>query len=874
MLNRPLHPKQKTVTLIVDVPNKIELENEEPFSSASNLNLLTSLRTGRVNIWNKEPISNFTGINSLDIFTTYLDYDYYGEAEVQLNFDFNKECKKRKELDSEDGRFFSEDIEYFLIPHQKDLYVSRRLWNHIQSLIEEIKKVGSKLIIVTGKWALFFLTGSTTFAQTAGTPKDKKPLGGLVKFRSSVMEIHPCWGEFDAILVPIYHTVNSSGMPDKVPIMEIDIQKLAYRYHKIKEEGIKYFLEPPKEYILGTEKDVVLSYLSQIKETLDEKPTLLCVDIETFFHSVIDCVGITLSKDSGICIPFCTVDKPYFWNKEDEIDILCAIREVLLHPNALHLGQNYQYDCQYFYFCLKMKINGEDDTMVLHHILYNYLPKDLAFLASVYCEFYRYWKDDIAASAENPETRWIYNIKDIQYTLEIHEVLSGMLRNIGGKLEELYYFQQRRLSPVLVNMMERGVRIDVEEKERLYNFFKNLMNEIELKINDVLGFEFNQNSTPQKKSLFKDYFGMTLKVKKKGGNETCDSSAMLAYIQEYPKLRPFLTLLLEYASLKVFVNNFLAMKLDDDGRARTQYGLAATATGRLNSRKNVRGRGGNLMNIPEKGKINLKYAVEVLDYDEAETSEEDYFDDFVVEGSISLPNIKEIFLPDEGKEIMDADLSGADIQIVAWDSQCKWLMDYFSNPKNTEKVYRYIANNFFQREISNDEYKTFKGIFHGTNYLMGIAKLAAMARIPEWQARELQEYYFHLNPEIPLWHQRIERSIKKQGYIENIFGRRAWFLNKNDVNLMNKAAAFIPQSSIADVMNRALVTIEETLPEVEILLQVHDSGVFQYDIEIADEMRKKIKTAMEVVIPYKPELIIPSDFKVSRKSYGSTEKVK
>jgi DNA polymerase-1 len=422
--------------------------------------------------------------------------------------------------------------------------------------------------------------------------------------------------------------------------------------------------------------------------------------------------------------------------------------------------------------------------------------------------------------------------------------------------------------------MERGVRIDVEEKERLYNFFKNLMNEIELKINDVLGFEFNQNSTPQKKSLFKDYFGMTLKVKKKGGNETCDSSAMLAYIQEYPKLRPFLTLLLEYASLKVFVNNFLAMKLDDDGRARTQYGLAATATGRLNSRKNVRGRGGNLMNIPEKGKINLKYAVEVLDYDEAETSEEDYFDDFVVEGSISLPNIKEIFLPDEGKEIMDADLSGADIQIVAWDSQCKWLMDYFSNPKNTEKVYRYIANNFFQREISNDEYKTFKGIFHGTNYLMGIAKLAAMARIPEWQARELQEYYFHLNPEIPLWHQRIERSIKKQGYIENIFGRRAWFLNKNDVNLMNKAAAFIPQSSIADVMNRALVTIEETLPEVEILLQVHDSGVFQYDIEIADEMRKKIKTAMEVVIPYKPELIIPSDFKVSRKSYGSTEKVK
>jgi DNA polymerase-1 len=865
MLNRPLHPKQKTVTLIVDVPNKIELENEEPFSSASNLNLLTSLRTGRVNIWNKEAIPNFTGINSLDIFTTYLDYDYYGESEVQLNFDFNKECKKRKELEAEDGRFFSEDIEYFLIPHQKDLYVSRRLWNHIQSLIEEIKKVGSKLIIVTGKWALFFLTGSTTFAQTAGTPKDKKPLGGLVKFRSSVMEIHPCWGEFDAILVPIYHTVNSSGMPDKVPIMEIDIQKLAYRYHKIKEEGIKYFLEPPKEYILGTEKDVVLSYLSQIKETLDEKPTLLCVDIETFFHSVIDCIGITLSKDSGICIPFCTVDKPYFWSKEDEIDILCAIREVLLHPNALHLGQNYQSDCQYFYFCLKMKINGEDDTMVLHHILYNYLPKDLAFLASVYCEFYRYWKDDIAASAENPETRWIYNIKDIQYTLEIHEVLSGMFRNIGGKLEELYYFQQRRLSPVLVNMMERGVRIDVEEKERLYNFFKNLMNEIELKINDVLGFEFNQNSTPQKKSLFKDYFGMTLKVKKKGGNETCDASAMLDYIQEYPKLRPFLTLLLEYASLKVFVNTFLAMKLDEDNRARTQYRISGTATGRLASTKNVRGRGANFQNIPSKGKIDLRYAVEVIEEDEEDIT---LHDDLVIEGNIVLPNIKKVFLADEGMEIADFDLSGADLQVVAWDSECKWLMDYFKNPRGNGKAYHYIASEFFGREISAKEYKTYKAVYHGSNYGMGISKLASMARIPESLARELQEHYFYLNPEVKIWQQRVEREIKNKGYISNIFGRRGWFLNKNDVTLLNKAYSFIPQSSVSDIINRAMVKIYEEYSFIEILLNVHDSVVVQYPIDRAEECRLLVKDAMMVELPYKTPLRIPSDGKFSRVSYG------
>ena len=56
------------------------------------------------------------------------------------------------------------------------------------------------------------------------------------------------------------------------------------------------------------------------------------------------------------------------------------------------------------------------------------------------------------------------------------------------------------------------------------------------------------------------------------------------------------------------------------------------------------------------------------------------------EGKVLLPNIKKLFLPDfdsEGntKELADIDLSGADIQVVAADAECKWLLDYFENPK-------------------------------------------------------------------------------------------------------------------------------------------------------------------------------------------------
>ena len=142
------------------------------------------------------------------------------------------------------------------------------------------------------------------------------------------------------------------------------------------------------------------------------------------------------------------------------------------------------------------------------------------------------------------------------------------------------------------------------------------MERIRLKINSILGFEFNMNSTPQKKKLFKDFFGMELKLKKRKGQtatETADAAAMLEYVEEYPMLKPFLTLMLEYNAIKVFTRTFLAAKTDEDGRMRTQYRVAGTDTGRLASTKNVWGTGCNLQNLPQEGKLPLYYALQVLE---------------------------------------------------------------------------------------------------------------------------------------------------------------------------------------------------------------------------------------------------------------------
>ena len=1181
MLERKEPTRPKDVMLINDIPVKTEVEQEEKFSSISNMNLITSLRTGKVNQYDRTP-STHKGIISTAIHSSYLNYSSFTDS----NFDFKNDFKKRKDLQVLDNKLVDKDGNiYFKLDNQKDVYVYESLWKEFQALLTEIRIVQPKLIIVTGKWTLFFLTGCTSLVTNQGNAKDKKPLGGLNKFRSSILQISECWDiKHKCILIPIFHTINAMAMPDKVFIMELDIQKLGWMYHIIKDKGIDYYIKPEKEYLLGTTKEICLDYLSKLLKRIEVKPTHVSFDVETMFHSIIDCITVTDSIDFGMTIPFAHKNNANYFSLVDELEVMVALREVMLHPNCLHVGQNYQYDCQYYFKLWGLSISSSEDTMVLSHTLFNYLPKNLSFLASLFCEFFTYWKDDITAIQETPETRWIYCAKDGMYTLEVLQGLQQILEEEDDKLKALYYFQINKLYPQLISTMNTGFLVDKKRKDELYSFFLVLMEDIKVKINDCLGMQFNINSSQQKKKVFNDLLGITLITKK--GSETCDAQATLTYIEENPLYKPFLTLLLEYASLKVTTTTFLGMKLDADNRARTQYGL--TNTGRLNSKKNVWGTGGNLQNIPEKGKINLKFALQVLDEsieDDAEVNP--LYDEFNVEGSIRLPNVKKIFLPDKGYEIADGDFSGADIMIVAADADCKWLLDFFANPKG--KVYRYIANEFLQREITDTEYKIYKGVFHGcvtgdhevltkqgwvrvdeyneevelavwdkdtksiffevpsyfnrdfvekeedlysiegssfsflgtqdhkfpfmlssgkidkveavnlnktaripysgnyigtslslpedfirlivalqadgtikytdikgistyawrfvkerkvtrlikiltnlgipftkntyqetetklvtnieikgylenrfkkldwyildyseknlvtfvdelkywdgnirssngvresffttdkhaseivqtvthlvgkgskvitklrdetrktlyevssnnrtyyrvengtrglvkhegtnvycpttstgffmcrrnghiyvsgnSNYGMGIDKLAKMAGIPFNLAKQLQEFYFYLNPEVKVWQDNVAKDIATKGYITNIFGRKAWFLNKNDPTLLNKALAFKPQGGIADLVNHAWVSIRTQYPDkIKVSAQVHDSLVCQYKLEDASWARKAIIDCMEIPLEFPTTtLIIPADLKVSSVSYGDTKKPK
>lgn len=75
-------------------------------------------------------------------------------------------------------------------------------------------------------------------------------------------------------------------------------------------------------------------------------------------------------------------------------------------------------------------------------------------------------------------------------------------------------------------------------------------------------------------------------------------------------------------------------------------------------------------------------------------------------------------------------------------------------------------------------------------------------------------------------------------------------------------------SSVALIINYGYCNLTENYPEVENLLQVHDSLTGQCPIPLWPEMKPLIKKALEIPVPYDDPLIIPTSLKTSTVSWG------
>jgi DNA polymerase I-like protein with 3'-5' exonuclease and polymerase domains len=730
-------------------------------------------------------------------------------------------------------------------------WISEELSTGFERVERQLSEVSPKLIIALGKAPLLLTTGKHAIDSWRGS---RLTSGSL-----------PC------PVIPTFHPRRLSRNPEVRFILEMDLKR-AYNVYTGKQLPKAYSFQ------IAPSMDNATKTLVGLLDRAEKQPITLSGDLETRAGHIA-CFGIAWSDTEAICIPHLTIHEtnPFYWNAEDEAILVSLYVQLFTHPNITWTGQNFSYDCQYFWRHWGVVPLKVYDTMIGHHALHSNIKKGLDFLSSMYAHDHIYWKDEIKDwdPTIGEKQYWEYNCKDACITFEItKEIQAAALdrqpppmgepdRSITPAFAHTE-FQQQMFFPVL-RMMNRGIRWDQATRKKWQTELLTVVFDRQQLLNWVVGYEINAKSPKQLLDLF--YTQLKIPGIKALGKETLSTnSPTLALIAEkHPILAPLCQLITELRSLGVFQSNFLAAETDIDGRMRTSFNIAGPITYRFSSRENAFYSGLNMQNIPVQVKEKIKG----------------------VGNYVQLPNIRELALADQGKTFFDIDLDRADMQVVAReagdanfiealakgiDLHCMSAAEIFGIKgipveELTESHPNYADH---RARIGKPNRDKTKNGGHACNYGVGDYKLAQTLGITRLEAGAFKARWFGMFPGIRAWHVRTAELVSKQGYIENKFGARLYNFGRFD---LPEFLGWLPQSTVSGVINRALVRIDEAQQRgetsIELLIQVHDSLAGQFDTAKRIEEIANLKRLASIVVPYDNPLIIPVGVKTSTVSWGA-----
>jgi DNA polymerase-1 len=348
-------------------------------------------------------------------------------------------------------------------------------------------------------------------------------------------------------------------------------------------------------------------------------------------------------------------------------------------------------------------------------------------------------------------------------------------------------------------------------------------------------------------ALFYEELGLAKILDRKTHKPTCNEKALSTFGRNDVLLRPLTSAINQVRSL----SNFEAVcrqPLDADGRLRCQYNIPGTETYRFASSSDPFGYGTNLQNL---------------------TSGDETDQDF------PLPNLRKCIIPDVGYTIGEFDLAQADARVVAWEAEDETLISIFEDSsrdlhnENCETI-------FGSRPTSKHDIRRYyaKQGVHLTNYGGTADVLAKTLGITRKEADHFQSRWFGAHPKILKWHQRVQMQLQLHRFVENKFGYRRFYFDRVD-GLLKEALAWIPQSTVAIATNLGILAVEDDplfkKLLVQLLLQVHDSSVWQWPTIDTDKILPLMESKLTITVPYAKPLIFTAKGKLSSKSWGDCE---
>jgi len=648
------------------------------------------------------------------------------------------------------------------------------------------------------------------------------------------------------ILYPIKDNKNKKQGKATSSVMVADLKRA-------KEQGEFCEIPTPEYNFIYPESVDDITYW--LKEHRGE---LVCVDTETYQPLRISCLSIATSEKDCLSIPYEKGRGVELWEKRDELRIWEELNKFLMESPIII--QNAMYDYFVFWW-LGFRIPPENlwmDTMLAHHCLFMELPHGLDFLCSMYT-FQEYYKDELKLwkTTDDYSRLTRYNCLDSACTFKVAMALAKELEEAG----QWDFYREQYLSPIrgLIRGSLRGIPIHEPTRQKIKSTYLDAQATLQHEVNKFSRRELNVGSNKQMiQYLYTDLkYEEQFKTKKdpKTGEKfqvvTADETALqkLAKKYESPELRTIIHL----RRVRKVISTYVDFFLDRDGRIRCSFNLMGTTSGRISEGKAPTGSGMTLHNLPREGSKVVLRGKEVR-----------------------LPDIKSCFFAEPGHAFVIPDYKQAEVFLVAMLAEEDALLDLLLSGADIHKTIasRYIYNKPME-SITKDERYLAKRIVHACNYGMSWFKFSELMAKEEryLQAKEVKRMigaYHRAFPNIQRrFHKYVEMELIANRKLTNSFGRTRLFFGKLDDETFRTGYAQIPQSTVSDLLNRALDRVETRFP---ISGQQHDSLWAMVPIEGIAAAIPWMWKQMEIPVKWgKYEVVIPADCKYGIKMGEMTE---
>ncbi|WP_294197077.1 DNA polymerase I [uncultured Sphingomonas sp.] len=557
----------------------------------------------------------------------------------------------------------------------------------------------------------------------------------------------------------------------------------------------------------------------------------VAVDTETTAKDpmLADLVGVSLALHPNLAcyVPLAHGGSDMFAERPPQLDrdvALAKLKPLLEDPGVLKIGHNLKYD-MIVLGRLGVDVAPYDDTIVmsfdldagLHgHGMDELAATHLSHTCIAYKDVVGTGKKALGFHEVDLKAATRYAAEDADVTLRLWRRFTARLPREGGT--RVYQMVDRPLVAVIARMERRGIKVDREKLAQLSGDFAGQIAALEGVVHELAGGPFTIGSPKQLGDVLFERMGLKGGRKGKSGVYSTDVNELerLAADRDSPGAE-IATKVLEWRQLTKLKNTYTDALQEQinpaTGRVHTSYSLTGAQTGRLSSTDP------NLQNIPIRTEVGRQ--------------------------------IRDAFVAEPGNVILAADYSQIELRLAAHMADVPQLKEAFARG---DDIHSLTAQELFG-EVTRDTRASAKTINFAILYGISRWGLAGRLDISADEAQAMIDRYFDRFPGINRYIAETLTQVREHGFTETLFGRKTHFSRirskvQHERQGAERAAINAPiQGTSADIIKRAMVRMEPALleaglPDVRMLLQVHDELVFELPEGDVERARPVIERVM------------------------------